>query len=89
MSVDIIHLAKLSRLNLSKQEEEKFKVQMQSILEMVEKLPDITSAGAIIDPNNKMILRTDEAEHNFKREELLKNAPAVKAGCIEVPKVVE
>ncbi|MEG0895322.1 MAG: Asp-tRNA(Asn)/Glu-tRNA(Gln) amidotransferase subunit GatC [Oscillospiraceae bacterium] len=36
-----------------------------------------------------MELREDVVENKFKRDEILKNAPQIKAGCIVVPKVIE
>ena len=62
---------------------------MENIVAMVEKLPDIDASGALIDPDNPMEMRKDVPEKKFTRDELLKNAPEVQAGCIVVPKVVD
>lgn len=40
MKIDIPHLAKLSRLTFSPEEEAKFEKEMERIVEMVERLPD-------------------------------------------------
>ena len=62
---------------------------MQSIVDMVENLPEINEE-LTIDRNNAMKLREDVAETNkFTRAELMKNAPRVQAGCLVVPKTVE
>ena len=43
-----------------------------------------------LDPDNPMILRKDVAvQDKFTRQELMQNAPHVKAGCLVVPKTVE
>lgn len=89
MNIDIKHLAKLSRLKFSPEEEAKFSGEMEKIVEMVEKLPNLDASGTLIDPNNPMTLRKDTVENSPNRKELLQNAPDVQAGCIVVPKVVE
>jgi aspartyl-tRNA(Asn)/glutamyl-tRNA(Gln) amidotransferase subunit C len=89
MKVDIKHLAKLSRLKTTEEEEKRFEVQLQSILEMVDRLPAISSDDSLVDPTNPMKCREDIAEQLFKRDEILKNAPQVQAGCVVVPKVMD
>ncbi len=89
MNLDIKHLAKLSRLTFSPEEEAKFEKEMANIVAMVEKLPDLDASGALIDPDNPMQMRKDEVVNQPNRTELLQNAPEVQAGCIVVPKVVE
>lgn len=56
---------------------------------MVENLPEISGDGTLIDPSNPMKMREDVAENNYKRDELMKNAPQTQAGCVVVPRVVE
>lgn len=90
MKIDIKHIAKLSRLKIEDEKLEKFEKDMESIVEMVDRLPEIDDTLSLLDPSDPMTLRSDEAaENKFKREELLKNAPEVQAGCIVVPKTVE
>ncbi|MGI5893509.1 MAG: Asp-tRNA(Asn)/Glu-tRNA(Gln) amidotransferase subunit GatC [Candidatus Merdivicinus sp.] len=89
MNLDIKHLAKLSRLTFSPEEEAKFEKEMANIVAMVEKLPNLDASGALIDPDNPMQMRKDEVINQPNRTELLQNAPEVQAGCIVVPKVVE
>lgn len=89
MEIDIKHIAKLSRLRVSDDELEKFETGMKSIIAMVEHMPELPDGGALIDPDHPMTLRKDIAENRYRREEILKNAPEVQAGCVVVPKVVE
>ena len=50
----------------------------------------IKTAKLKLDTENPMTLREDVAVQNkFSRDELLKNAPEVQAGCLVVPKTVE
>ena len=89
MNIDIKHLAKLARLRIEDDLLEKCESEMQNIVGMVEKLPDIQDEMTL-DPDNPMILRKDVAvQDKFTRQELMQNAPQVKAGCLVVPKTVE
>lgn len=89
MNIVIKHIAKLARLRIEDDQLDKFESEMQNIVGMVEKLPDIQDEMTL-DPDNPMILRKDVAvQDKFTRQELMQNAPQVKAGCLVVPKTVE
>ena len=89
MNIDIKHIAKLSRLHIEDEKLSKFEADMQNIVDMVEKLPDINEE-LNLDESNAMTLREDKAVLNkYTRQELMQNAPSVKAGCLVVPKTVE
>ena len=89
MNIDIKHIAKLARLRIEDDQLDKFESEMQNIVGMVDKLPDIQDEMTL-DPDNPMILRKDGAvQDKFTRQELMQNAPQVKAGCLVVPKTVE
>lgn len=89
MKVDVAHLAKLSRLKIQPEQEATYEAQMQDIIAMVEKLPELTSADSLVDPEHPMEFRKDIAGEAFRREDILKNAPKTQAGCVVVPKVVD
>lgn len=89
MNIDIKHIAKLARLRIEDDQLDKFESEMENIVGMVEKLPDIQDEMTL-DPDNPMILRKDVAvQDKFTRQELMQNARQVKAGCLVVPKTVE
>lgn len=89
MNIDIKHIAKLARLRIEDDQLDKFESEMENIVGTVEKLPDIQDEMTL-DPDNPMILRKDVAvQDKFTRQELMQNAPQVKAGCLVVPKTVE
>ena len=89
MRIDIQHIAKLSRLQIEPNQLEKFEKDMEAIVGMVDRLPEVEDE-LTLDPSNPMRLREDVAETDkFKRGEMLKNAPQVQSGCLVVPKTVE
>lgn len=89
MIIDIRRIAKLSRLRIDDDKLERFEKDMEAIVTMVDRLPDIDEELPL-NPENAMQLRADEAVSNkFSRSELLANAPEIQAGCLVVPKTVE
>lgn len=89
MNIDIQHIAKLSRLSIEADKLEKFQREMENIVTMVEKLPDLENQTLGVDPADRMELRKDEIRPSLRREVVLQNAPQSAAGCIVVPKTVE
>lgn len=89
MNIDIKHIARLSRLHIEEGDVGKFQQEMQDIIQMVERLPDVSGQSLGVDRNNAMELRRDEIRPSMGREELLQNAPKTAAGCVVVPKTVE
>ena len=74
MNIDIKHIAKLARLRIEDDQLDKFESEMQNIVGMVEKLPDIQDEMTL-DPDNPMILRKDVAvQDKFTRQELMQNS---------------
>lgn len=89
MEINIKHIAKLAKLSLPEEKLEKFEADMMDILGMVENLPELTQAAALVDENNTMDLREDVPIPSLSRDDMLMNAPQAAAGCIVMPKVVE
>lgn len=88
MEIDIKKIAKLSRLAVEPEREEKFQKDMQNIIEMVERLPEMGAGDLSPKVEDAMTLREDEIAPSLPREEVLKNAPQTAAGCVVVPKTV-
>ena len=89
---DVKHIAKLSKLNLTEKELEKYTNELSSIVDFANELSNINVDGVkptahILDIKN--VFRKDEVLPSYDREEILKNAPSKDAGCVSVPKVVE
>ena len=90
--IDVAHVAKLARLNLTEEETKLFQTQLGRVLEYAEKLrePDTskmeTAAHAVPIFN---VSREDEPRVGFTAEEALSNAPRQANGLFIVTKVVE
>ncbi len=89
---EVKHIAKLSRLNLSDEELEKYSNQLSSIVDMANEIASINTDN--VKPTahileNVNVFRKDEVAPSYDREEILKNAPTKESGCISVPRVVE
>jgi len=89
---DVLKLALLSRLKLTDDEIERFRVELSSILEYVEKLNSVDVSG--LEPTYqvtglKNVMRKDEpVDYGYETEGLLKNAPAVKDNQFKVKRVL-
>lgn len=89
MNIDIKHVAKLARLKIDDNELLRYEKEMNDIIGMVEAMPEINDE-LLIAPDNRMELREDKlSDSKLSRDEILKNAPKVVAGCVVVPKTVE
>lgn len=90
--INIDHLADLCRIELSAEEKELFRQQLDTMLTYLEQLNevDIKDAKPTIHPvgvNN--VLRPDIPLESFSPEIALQNAPKTKENQIVVPKIVE
>lgn len=88
---EIIHIAKLSMLNLSEQEIDNYTKDMQEILgyaEMINNLDTSNIDETIGATEQKNVFRKDEVIQPQSREELLQNAPSQDEGMFRIPKVL-
>lgn len=88
---EIIHIAKLARLNLKEEEIENYRKNLDEILnyaEIVNNAP-INELKETIGANDGYnVFRKDEVIECMKREELLQNAPEQQEGMFKIPKVM-
>lgn len=89
---ELYHLAKLSKLEIKEEKIDEITQKISDIVDFANALAGVNVDGVnptahILDIKN--VLRKDEVEESFSREEILKNAPETQGGCISVPKVVE
>jgi aspartyl-tRNA(Asn)/glutamyl-tRNA(Gln) amidotransferase subunit C len=92
VEIDIEHVAKLARLELTDEEKARLRDQLGVILENAAKVSEVATddvpptAYAIPRSN---VLRPDEVTPSLTVEEVLSNAPEVEDDRFKVPKVVE
>jgi aspartyl-tRNA(Asn)/glutamyl-tRNA(Gln) amidotransferase subunit C len=85
---DVLHVARLARLELSDAEVERFQEQLSAILEAVSKvqeldLSDVPPTSHPLDVVN--VWREDEPRPSLSVEEALANAPDSEDGLFRVP----
>jgi aspartyl-tRNA(Asn)/glutamyl-tRNA(Gln) amidotransferase subunit C len=88
---DVEHIAKLSRLEITEVEKEKYMHQLNDILRYVEKLNelDTTNVEPLAQVNDlQNVFREDIVRPSIPVEEALKNAPAKVDTFFKVPKVI-
>jgi aspartyl-tRNA(Asn)/glutamyl-tRNA(Gln) amidotransferase subunit C len=92
VEIDIEHVARLARLELTDEEKDRLRDQLGVILENAAKVSEVATddvpptAYAIPRSN---VLRPDEVTPSLTVEEVLSNAPEVEDNRFKVPKVVE
>ncbi len=90
--LDVAHVAKLARLNLTEEETKLFQAQLVRVLEYAKKLREVDTSGVeaaahAVPVTN--VFREDEPRRWLSAEEALSNAPRQANGLFIVTKVVE
>ena len=90
--IDIQYVARLARLSLTPEEEQRFAAQLEQVLAYIEKLKEVDVSG--VEPTAHAfplvnVTRPDEVRPSLSNEEALRNAPAQANGLFMVPKIVE
>lgn len=89
----IEHIAKLSRLELTDEEEKLYSEQLSSVLDYVEQLKEVDTEN--VEPTSnitglKNVMRADEIEEsNITHDDIKKNAPEWDGDSFVVPGVFE
>ena len=92
VEIDVDHVARLARLELTDEERARLREQLGVILEHAAKVGEVAAeevpptAYAIPRSN---VLRPDEITPSLTLEEVLSNAPEVESDRFKVPKIVE
>ena len=90
--IDVAHVAKLARLQLTEEETKLFEVQIGHVLEYAQKLLALDTSGVAASAHAIPlfnVFREDEARDWLSAEEALSNAPRQANGLFVVTKVVE
>ena len=89
---DIEHIAKLSMLNLSETEIEKYRASMEEIVGFANKINELDTDGieeSAFASNMCNVFRKDEVKTFENHEGLLENAPEKERGMFKIPKVIQ
>ena len=83
-------IAQLSRISLSKEEEQDFAQQISKIISWVEKLDEVDTnqVEPMLAVEQDLPLREDEVEINNNSEDILKNSPKSQYDFYAVPKFI-
>ena len=92
VEIDVEHVARLARLELTPEEKERFRRQLGLILEHAEKVREV--AAEDVEPTShpvprSNVFRADEPVPSLPRDDALANAPDVEAERFKVPRIVE
>lgn len=82
----------LAKLELSQEERERARKDMEEMLDYIDKLNELDTSG--VEPMSHVfpvdnVFREDVVTNGDDRENMLKNAPEVRGGSYQVPKTVE
>ncbi|MGZ8650235.1 MAG: Asp-tRNA(Asn)/Glu-tRNA(Gln) amidotransferase subunit GatC [Solirubrobacteraceae bacterium] len=85
----VLHVAKLARLELTDDEIERFGGELSNVLDHIEKIGELGDL-ADVDPTSHVVtvenvLREDEPRPSMPREKALENAPDAADGGFRVP----
>lgn len=85
------HVANLARLEISDEETEAFRKQLDSMITFAEQLNELDTDG--IEPTShvldmKNVMREDTAKQGLPQSEVVKNAPDHQNGYIKVPSIM-
>ena len=88
---DVVHVARLARLDLTDEEIDRFTVQLGAVLDHVADLEALDTAG--VPPTAHPlplvnVLRADVPGPSLDRDEVLSQAPAAEDGRFRVPRIL-
>ena len=91
-AAEVEHVARLARLDLSPEEKERMRSQLDAILTYIDKLRQLPTEG--VEPTSHAIpivnvMREDEVQPCFPISDMLANAPERDGDLFRVPKIIE
>jgi aspartyl-tRNA(Asn)/glutamyl-tRNA(Gln) amidotransferase subunit C len=92
VEIDIEHVARLARIDLTEEEKARLRLQLSVILDHAAKVgevaaDDVLPASSAIERAN--VFREDDPEPSLPHEAAMQNAPAASDGRFLVPKIAE
>ena len=88
---EVIHIAKLACLNISENEIEEYRNNLQEIVDFAKTVNNINTEGVgetVGTNENYNVFRKDEVVKYNDEESLLQNAPSQDEGMFRIPKVL-
>jgi aspartyl-tRNA(Asn)/glutamyl-tRNA(Gln) amidotransferase subunit C len=92
VEIDIDHVARLARLDLTEDEKARMRSQLPAILEHAAKVSEVAAADvppAASALPRANVFRDDDPEPSLSHDAALSNAPAEQDGRFRVPKIAE
>jgi aspartyl-tRNA(Asn)/glutamyl-tRNA(Gln) amidotransferase subunit C len=92
VEIDIDHVARLARLDLSEEEKDRLRAQLGAILDHAAKVGEVATAD--VEPTayaipRANVLRPDERTASLSVEEVLANAPETEDDRFKVPRIAD
>lgn len=92
IEIDIEHVARLARLDLTEEEKSRLKEQLGAILEHAARVGEVATAD--VEPTawaipRSNVYRADELVPSLAHEDAMANAPDQEDGRFKVPRIVE
>ncbi len=89
---EVEHVARLARLGLSDEEQERMRDQLDTILTYIDKLDQLDTSG--VEPTSHVIpvtnvFREDATRSSLSQEQALANAPDRHGSLFRVPRILE
>jgi aspartyl-tRNA(Asn)/glutamyl-tRNA(Gln) amidotransferase subunit C len=89
---EVEHVARLARLELTDEEKERMRAQLDSILSYIDKLNELDTSA--VEPTSHVlpmmnVFRDDEVRPSLSQEEALANAPDRQDLFFRVPRILE
>ena len=88
---EVLHVARLARINLTDEEIEKYQVQLKRLLDDVDKIKEVkldSDEQLIVPVDENTVLREDEAGDMLDPEEIMENVPVSNGNFVEVPVMI-
>ena len=89
---EVLHVARLARIELTEEEIEKYRYQLKTLMDDVDKIKDVelkTEERLIAPTMENASLREDTPGEMLDPEEIMKNVPVSNGNFVEVPVMID
>ena len=89
---EVLHVARLARIDLTEEEIEKYRYQLKTLMDDVDKIKsvELKDDERLIAPTmEKATLREDHPGEMLDPEEIMKNVPVSNGNFVEVPVMID